>query len=124
MSKALLYDATMCIGCKQCKQACAQHNKLPYDDTVAAESVQSEHKYTVVLTKDDKFMRRSKGNRPARTVQVASKSVVAAIFWQLNGIERRLFRCAAAATKLSTTLRWRSQQISAHGCSVSRRRGK
>ena len=25
---------------------------------VAAESVQSEHKYTVVLTKDDKFMRR------------------------------------------------------------------
>ena len=29
-----------------------------YDDTVAAESVQSAHKYTVVLTKDDKFMRR------------------------------------------------------------------
>jgi Fe-S-cluster-containing hydrogenase component 2 len=58
MSKALLYDATMCIGCKQCEQACAQQNKLPYDDTVAAESVQSEHKYTVVLTKDDKFMRR------------------------------------------------------------------
>ena len=48
----------MCIGCKQCESACAQQNHLPYDDKVAAESVQSEHKYTVVMTKDDKFMRR------------------------------------------------------------------
>ena len=58
MSKALLYDATMCIGCKQCEQACATENKLEYDDTVAAEQRQSEHKYTVVMTKGDKFMRR------------------------------------------------------------------
>lgn len=58
MSKALLYDATLCIGCKQCEGACAQQNNLPYDDTVAAESVQSAHKYTVVLTKNDKYMRR------------------------------------------------------------------
>jgi len=58
MSKALLYDATMCIGCKQCEQACADENKLRYDDTVAAEPRQSEHKYTVVLTKGEKFMRR------------------------------------------------------------------
>lgn len=58
MSKALLYDATVCIGCKQCEAACAEKNKLRYDDTVAAESLQSDHKYTVVLTKGDKFMRR------------------------------------------------------------------
>jgi len=58
MSKALLYDATVCIGCKQCEQACADKNKLRYDDTVAAEQRQSDHKYTVVLTKGDKFMRR------------------------------------------------------------------
>ncbi|MFY9673366.1 MAG: 4Fe-4S dicluster domain-containing protein [Terriglobales bacterium] len=58
MSKAILYDSTLCIGCKQCEGACAQQNKLPYDDNVAAESVQSAHKYTVVLTKEDKFMRR------------------------------------------------------------------
>jgi formate dehydrogenase iron-sulfur subunit len=58
MSKALLYDATVCIGCKQCEQACANQNKLPYDETIAAESRQSEHKYTVVMTKNDKFMRR------------------------------------------------------------------
>jgi formate dehydrogenase iron-sulfur subunit len=58
MSKALLYDATMCIGCKQCEQACATENKLEYDDTVAAEQRQSEHKYTVVMTRGEKFMRR------------------------------------------------------------------
>lgn len=58
MSKALLYDSTMCIGCKQCEQACATQNKLTYDDTIAAEERQSEHKYTVVLTKGDRFMRR------------------------------------------------------------------
>ena len=58
MSRALLYDATVCIGCKQCEGACATQNKLPYNDTVAAEEVQSEHKFTVLLTKGDKFMRR------------------------------------------------------------------
>ena len=58
MSKALLYDATMCIGCKQCEAACAEKNKLPYGDAIAAESQQSDHKFTVVLTKGDKFMRK------------------------------------------------------------------
>jgi formate dehydrogenase iron-sulfur subunit len=58
MSKALLYDATVCIGCKQCEQACADQNKLEYNDAVAAEQRQSDHKFTVVLIKDDKFMRR------------------------------------------------------------------
>lgn len=58
MSKALLYDATVCIGCKQCEQACAEKNRLRYDETVAAEQRQSDHKYTVVLTKGDMFMRR------------------------------------------------------------------
>jgi len=58
MSKALLYDATVCIGCKQCEQACADKNKLPYNDAIGAEERQSDHKYTVVLSKDDKFMRR------------------------------------------------------------------
>jgi formate dehydrogenase iron-sulfur subunit len=58
MSKALLYDSTMCIGCKQCEAACAQQNNLPYDDAVAAESMQSAHKYTAVQSIDGKFMRR------------------------------------------------------------------
>jgi formate dehydrogenase iron-sulfur subunit len=38
--------------------ACADQNKLPYNEAIAAESVQSAHKYTVVMTKGDKFMRR------------------------------------------------------------------
>ena len=58
MSKALLYDATLCIGCKQCEQACAEKNQLPYSQTVAEEAQQSDHKFTVVLSKGDKFMRR------------------------------------------------------------------
>ena len=58
MSKGILYDATLCIGCKLCEKGCAERNGLPYNDTIAAESKQSEHKFTVVLTKDDKFMRR------------------------------------------------------------------
>ena len=58
MSKAILYDATLCIDCKACEQGCAERNKLPYNDTIAAEEVQSAHKYTVVLAKGDKFMRR------------------------------------------------------------------
>jgi formate dehydrogenase iron-sulfur subunit len=62
MSKAILYDATVCIGCKQCEQACAEKNKLPYNDIIAAEQIQSAHKFTVLLTKsvknEDKFMRR------------------------------------------------------------------
>jgi len=58
MSKAILYDATLCIGCKACEQACAERNRLPYDERIAAEQKQSAHKFTVVLTKGDKFMRR------------------------------------------------------------------
>ncbi len=58
MSKALLYDATLCIGCKLCEQACAERNQLPYDEKIAAEPEQSAHKFTVVLSRGDKYMRR------------------------------------------------------------------
>jgi len=58
MSKAILYDATLCVGCKQCEEACAKQNNLPYGPEVAAEEKQSDHKFTVVMTKNDKFMRK------------------------------------------------------------------
>ena len=58
MRKAILYDATLCIGCKLCEQACAERNRLPYDYNIAAEKKQSAHKLTVVLGSDEKFMRR------------------------------------------------------------------
>ncbi len=58
MSKGLLYDATLCIGCKACEQACAEKNKLPYTDAIAGEEQTSDHKFTAVVTRGDKFMRR------------------------------------------------------------------
>jgi len=58
MKKAILFDSTVCIGCKLCEQACAERNGNPYDDAIAEEDFQSAHKFTVVLQKGDLFMRR------------------------------------------------------------------
>jgi Fe-S-cluster-containing hydrogenase components 1 len=59
MSKAILYDATLCIGCKQCEEACARENKLPYDEAVAKEEKTSDHKFTTVMSlPGDKYMRK------------------------------------------------------------------
>ena len=37
MSKAILYDSTLCIGCKACESGCAERWGLPYNDKIAAE---------------------------------------------------------------------------------------
>lgn len=59
MSKAVLYDATLCIGCRECERACARYNGLEYDDAIAEEQQTSERKFTFVRTlPDDKFMRK------------------------------------------------------------------
>ncbi len=58
MSKAILYDATLCIGCRLCEQACAERNQLPYDEIIGAEEKLSAHKLTAVLTREDEFFRR------------------------------------------------------------------
>lgn len=59
MPKAILYDATQCVGCLQCEGACAEKNKLPYGDAVSKEKKTSAHKYTFVAVKgEEKFMRR------------------------------------------------------------------
>jgi formate dehydrogenase iron-sulfur subunit len=59
MPKGILYDATQCIGCLQCEGACAEQNKLRYDDAVAKEKKTSDHKFTYVAVKnDDKYLRR------------------------------------------------------------------
>jgi len=58
MSKGILYDATLCIDCKLCERACAEHHGLPYDDSIATEEVQSAHKLTAVMAQGDKYMRR------------------------------------------------------------------
>ena len=58
MSKGVLYDSTMCVDCKLCEKACAEHHNLPYNDAVASEEKLSAHKLTAVTTHGDKFMRR------------------------------------------------------------------
>lgn len=58
MSKAILFDTTLCVGCKGCEEACAASHGLPYDEVIAAEARPSAHKLTVVLERNGVFGRR------------------------------------------------------------------
>jgi len=58
MSKAILYDSTLCIGCRACEQACAAKWGLPYNDKIGAEERLSAHKLTTIKTFGDKYSRR------------------------------------------------------------------
>jgi formate dehydrogenase iron-sulfur subunit len=58
MSKALLYDATLCIGCKACEDACATEHSLPYDANLAAQETTSAYKLTAIVTRGDAYIRR------------------------------------------------------------------
>lgn len=59
MSKAILYDATQCIGCLQCEEGCAKANGNVYNDAIAKEKKTSDHKFTYVADKgNEKYMRR------------------------------------------------------------------
>lgn len=58
MPRALLYDSTLCVGCKACEGACAERWGLPYDDKVAAEEHLSAHKLTAIETHGERFGRR------------------------------------------------------------------
>lgn len=53
MSKAMLYDATQCVGCLECEAACARQNDLPYDDEIAKLKKTSDIKYTYVAVRND-----------------------------------------------------------------------
>jgi formate dehydrogenase iron-sulfur subunit len=58
MSKAVLYDSTLCVGCKACEGACAERWGLPYNDKVAAEERLSAHKLTAIETHGERYSRR------------------------------------------------------------------
>lgn len=58
MSKAVLYDSTLCVGCKACEGACAERWGLPYNDKVAAEERLSAHKLTTIETHGERYGRR------------------------------------------------------------------
>ena len=60
MNKAILYDATQCVGCLECEAACAKQNGLPYDDEIAKVKKTYDSKFTYVATKEadgEKYMR-------------------------------------------------------------------
>ncbi len=54
----MLYDSTLCIGCRACESACSEKWGLPYDDRIAAEERLSAHKLTTVKTHGERFSRR------------------------------------------------------------------
>lgn len=58
MSKAILYDSTLCVGCKACEGACAERWGLPYDDKTAGEERLSAHKLTAIETHGEQYNRR------------------------------------------------------------------
>jgi len=58
MAKAILFDATKCVGCRLCEVACAERNHLPYDETIATEEQLSAYKVTAVQTCGAHFVRR------------------------------------------------------------------
>ncbi|MBI5083532.1 MAG: 4Fe-4S dicluster domain-containing protein [Acidobacteria bacterium] len=58
MSRAVLYDSTLCVGCRQCEEACSTRWKLPYNEKIAAEEVISSHKLTAIRTHGERFSRK------------------------------------------------------------------
>jgi formate dehydrogenase iron-sulfur subunit len=58
MVNAVLYDSTLCIGCRLCESACSEKWGLPYDDKIAAEEKLSAHKLTTIKTHGERFSRR------------------------------------------------------------------
>ena len=58
MGLGILYDSTLCVGCRECEKACAARWQVPYNDKIAAEEQISAHKLTAIQTHGDHFSRR------------------------------------------------------------------
>lgn len=58
MGKSILYDSTLCVGCKECESACAGRWGLPYGEKTAAEEKLSAHKLTTIVARGEHFSRR------------------------------------------------------------------
>jgi formate dehydrogenase iron-sulfur subunit len=58
MTKAILYDSTLCVGCRECESACSKRWNLPYNDKIAAEERISAHKLTTITTHGERFNRK------------------------------------------------------------------
>lgn len=58
MARALLFDSTLCVGCRECERACSEGHQLPYDDRIAKEEKTSAHKLTAIRTFGERFSRK------------------------------------------------------------------
>lgn len=58
MARAVLYDSTRCVGCRECEKTCSQRWGFPYTDAVAAEERLSAHKLTAIRTFGERYSRR------------------------------------------------------------------
>lgn len=58
MSRTILYDSTLCVGCRQCEEACTKKWGMPYNDKVAAEEHLSAHKLTTIRTFGERYSRK------------------------------------------------------------------
>lgn len=58
MAKAILYDSTLCVGCRACEEGCAKKWGNPYDETIAKQEKLSAQKVTAVQTFGDHYSRR------------------------------------------------------------------
>ena len=58
MARAILFDSTLCVGCRACEEACAERWGLPYNDRVAKEEYLSDVKLTTIKTQGERYVRR------------------------------------------------------------------
>ncbi len=58
MARAILYDSTLCIGCRECEGACAKRWGHPYDEAIAKQERLSDRKLTAIETHGERYSRR------------------------------------------------------------------
>ena len=65
MARAILFDSTKCVGCRECEKACAGRWGNPYNEAIAATEKLSAGKLITIVTRkpagaaEEKYVRRS-----------------------------------------------------------------
>lgn len=59
MARAILYDSTRCVGCRECEKACSSRWGLPYNEQIAAQEKVSAKKLVTIRTHGERFSRKA-----------------------------------------------------------------